>query len=343
MDWLQHAELEEINRLCAAGEYVHVDGSSVKFELIEALANASRDFVYPVIDGIYCFLPHLAIARKNQARGRVTDREAVRELAKFYDEFGWKKSAAGDDFCDAQVFEDLRPVSAKYIRDCHLRVNNYLPSSGKYIADIASGAIQFDEYLTYSQNFQYRVCVDVSMLALKEARARIGDRGIFVLGDIVELPIHSDSVDAIVSLHTVYHVDHNKQHAAFDELHRVVKPKAPAVIIYTWGNHCTLMNILGLPAAMTKPFRDALQGRRAHSPAIYFQPHGPSWFEQKNWGFVVDRYVWRSVSVTFLKTYVHKWFFGAQILLLVYWLEQQFPALMGLIGQYPLFIVRKSS
>ena len=84
------------------------------------------------------------------------DQETKQDVRKFYDQVGWQMVSAGT-YQNAQ-YEDLRPVSRRYIHKCHLRVNRYFKSTGKYLLDAGSGPIQYPEYLTYSKEYQYRVC-----------------------------------------------------------------------------------------------------------------------------------------------------------------------------------------
>ncbi|MEE9508339.1 MAG: methyltransferase domain-containing protein, partial [Anaerolineales bacterium] len=109
-----------------------------------------------------------------------------REVREFYDSVGWK--GIGQGLYQNARYEDLRPVSRNYIHRCHLRVKRFIPQRGEYLLDAGSGPIQYPEYLEYSKGFRYRVCLDISMLALKEARERIGEHGLFVQGDIANLP-----------------------------------------------------------------------------------------------------------------------------------------------------------
>jgi SAM-dependent methyltransferase len=54
--------------------------------------------------------------------------------------------------------------------------------------DAGSGPVQWPEYLTYSEGYQYRVCADISIVALEEARHRLGEKGLFVVSDVANLP-----------------------------------------------------------------------------------------------------------------------------------------------------------
>ena len=108
-----------------------------------------------------------------------------KEIGQFYDRIGWQLE--GDVYQNAR-YEDLRPVSSEYIHRCHMRVKRHLAPSGEYLLDAGSGPVQYDEYLTYSQDYRCRVCMDLSVVALQEARKRLGDKGTYVNADIANLP-----------------------------------------------------------------------------------------------------------------------------------------------------------
>ncbi len=87
-----------------------------------------------------------------------------------------------------------------------MRVKRHLAPTGDFLLDAGSGPVQYDVYLTYSQDYRYRVCMDLSVVALQEARKRLGEKGIYVNADISNLPFKDDTFDGIVSLHTIHHV-----------------------------------------------------------------------------------------------------------------------------------------
>jgi hypothetical protein len=55
----------------------------------------------------------------------------------------------------------------------------------------------------------------------------------------------------------------------------------------------------------------------------------------------VEIRVWRSVSVRFLRTFIHDGKGGRQLLRLLAWLEERFPRFFGEKGVYPLIVIRK--
>ena len=168
---------------------------------------------------------------------------AKAQVREFYDQVGWQEMSEG--YYQNATYEDLRPVSRQYIHDCHLRVLRHLKPGGHLLLDAGSGPIQYPEYLEYSlghsgaPNYQRRVCLDISSVALQEARKRIGDaasggHGLFVVADIANLPFRPDTFDGIVSLHTIHHLPFEEHLRAYQELHRVLAPGASAVIINGW-------------------------------------------------------------------------------------------------------------
>src|SRR5512146_1296435 len=170
------------------------------------------------------------------------DRDIKQEVRQFYDRVGWQK-AAGGVYQNAR-YEDLRPVASEYIHRCHLRVNRHLLQGGRFLLDAGSGPIQYPEYLTYSHTYQKRVCLDISIVALREARKRIGERGLYVVADVANLPFKAAVFDGIVSLHTLHHLPLEDQVKAYDDLYRVLAPDRSMVVVNGW-TESPLMNRFG--------------------------------------------------------------------------------------------------
>jgi ubiquinone/menaquinone biosynthesis C-methylase UbiE/uncharacterized protein YbaR (Trm112 family) len=292
---------------------------------------------YPVDDGIFGLLADLAVERDAPSPTLSATKQRVQQ---FYDEVGWQRGSDDDSFGDAALFEDLRPVSREYIHACHERVNRHLKRPGRYLLDVASGPVQYPEYLTYAEGFERRICVDLSRVALQQARKKIGDRGVYILGDITNLPLATDSIDAVVSLHTIYHVPADEQERAFLELQRVLRPGHTAVVVYTWAD-ALLTRLLLLPAWPLQRALRVWRRLRGQAEDLYFNPHPYSWFSAKKWPSKVRVLPWRSLSVLPMRAYVHGATGGAALLRGVLSVEERFPELMGRIGQYPLIVIEK--
>ncbi len=284
------------------------------------------------------------------------------QVRQFYDEVGWRE--IGEGIYQNARFEDLRPVSRDYIHRCHLRVVRHLSPTGRYFLDAGSGPIQYPEYLIYSQGYQARVCADISIVALQEARKRIGDRkdgghGLFVVADIANLPFRAGTFDGVVSLHTIHHLPEEEHVQAYQELYRVLATARTAVVVNGW-QRTSLISLFILPYRWMKKMR--LQLRRIFGRAVQTgEPAGLRRGEayKRERGTIVTKrnaawlkrevgsklpmeiYVWRSVSVSFLRAYIHEKTAGRWMLEKLYKLEERFPHFFGEHGQYPLIVIRK--
>ncbi len=292
----------------------------------------------------------------------MSENNTKKSVREFYDRVGWQTVNA-DMYQNAQ-YEDLRPVSQDYIHRCHLRVNRHIAKEGQYLLDAGSGPVQYPEYLTYSEGYQARVCMDISIVALKEARKRLGDHGRYVVGDIAHLPFKSDVFDGIVSLHTIHHVSLEDKLPAYDELYRTLTPGKTMVVVNGWTN-APLMRWLTRFMAAIKQFHDWRRkkkvGTKPVEPSVkpgglspqetnqgsapagtFVQKLDAEWLTQalkERMDFEI--LVWRSVSVRFLRSVIYPEWGGRFWLKVIYWLEERFPRLLGRIGQYPLVVVKK--
>ncbi len=275
-------------------------------------------------------------------------RREKKAVQNFYDNIGWQRPD-DDHFVDTIRYEDLRPVSQEYYHACHLRVNDFLANQGDLLLDVASGPVPHLEYLTYSENYSHHLCVDLSTTALKEAGIKLGQKGLYVLGDITKLPFPNDSIDGIVSIHTIYHVPQDEQEGAFREIWRVIKPGSTAVVVYHWGDHSLLMNVSLFPYHIYRALRKLLRHLRSRliptgesiEPKLYFHAHDYQWVTKHLSDLNHEIVSWRSVSMEFLQFYIHERLFGRQILHAIFWLEGRFPSPLGRLGQYPMIILKK--
>lgn len=292
--------------------------------------------------------------------GSETDvKERVRE---FYDQVGWRGASEG--LYQNARYEDLRPVAREYVHCCHLRVLEHLAPRGRFLLDAGSGPIQYPEYLEYSRGYQARVCVDISLVALQEARRRIGDlqengHGLFVIADIARLPFGSEVFDGVVTLHTIHHLPEEEHLRAYSELYRVLSPERTGVVVNGW-DHPPLMELFDHPIRWANRLRwygerhhwpnrrrqKIAENRKANLPA---QPKG-TYVNKKDAAHLVQTVgqlmplqilVWRSVSVRFMRALIHPRLGGKALLRVLFSLEERFPDFFGRNGQYPLIVIRK--
>jgi len=268
------------------------------------------------------------------------------QVREFYDQIGW--SQVGEGLYQNARYEDLRPVSRDYIHRCHLRVNRHLSPTGDYLLDAGSGPVQWPEYLTYSEDYRYRLCVDISITALKEAREKLGERGLYVVADIANLPFKADVFDGEVSMHAIHHLPLDEHKRAYLELQRVLMPGRSAVVVNGWHNPLLMR--------LAEPFINLgrlLSGRglkhkkdwaeEDDQAGTFVEKLTPSWLKQELDGAVdYEVHPWRSLSPRFMRWFVRPQLGGKTFLRLVFWLEERFPRFFGKYGQYPMIVIGKS-
>jgi ubiquinone/menaquinone biosynthesis C-methylase UbiE len=283
--------------------------------------------------------------------------EVKQQVREFYDQIGWQQVSEG--LYQNAHYEDLRPVAREYIHRCHLRVLRHLKPHGEYLLDAGSGPIQYPEYLEYSRGYRRRVCADISIVALQEARQRVGEHGMFVVADIANLPFKSGCFDGIVSLHTIHHLPEEEHLSAYRALQRVLATDGTGVVVNGWPGSRLMSLFNPLMRASTRARNlvrrlmrrpsDIRQnnGKQEKSPkkkkakGTFTNRHDHAWVkEQVGAEMDVEILVWRSVSVKFLRTMIHSWNGGRYWLRLLFWLEERFPNWFGEVGQYPLIVIR---
>ena len=287
-----------------------------------------------------------------------------KNVREFYDRVGWQM--VNESLYQNAQYEDLRPVSREYIHRCHMRINRHLAPEGRYLLDAGSGPVQYPEYLTYSEGYQARVCMDISIVALKEARKRLGEHGFYVVADIAHLPFKSEVFDGIVSLHTIHHVPMEDKLPAYDELYRTLNPGRKMTVVNGWTNAPLSKWLSGFadfmkrlrgwwlrkfknqPAKTSKQKTaavevvDAEETPSTKPSGTYVQKLNAEWLTQNLEGRMdFEILVWRSVSVSFLRSVIYPDWGGRFWLKVLFWLEERFPRLLGRIGQYPLVVIHK--
>jgi len=257
-------------------------------------------------------------------------KDAETKVKVFYEGQGWSTNDNGDT-TDAQLFEDLRPISQSYIRACRRKVLSFLPEKGDRILDAASGPIQYPEYLEYSRGFKKRVCVDISQKALDEAKLKLGEKAELHCASLLTLPFENNSFDAALSLHTIYHIDKDNQEKAVRELLRVAKPNAPIVIIYSNPNRF-LKRI--------KNFFIKTTSEDLKAP-LYFYCYPLSWWKRFEKEATIEIYNWRSLTAKDARRFIPNNSFGQISLRILLCLENLFSKSSASLGAYPLIVLKK--
>jgi SAM-dependent methyltransferase len=285
-----------------------------------------------------------------------TETKIKQQVKDFYDQVGWQEVGAG--LYQNARYEDLRPVASDYIHKCHLRVSRHLQPEGKLMLDAGSGPIQYPEYLTYSAGYNFRVCADISMQALREARKRIGDHGLFVVSDVANLPFKREVFDGVVSLHTIHHLPMEEHFHAYEELERVLASNRRAVVVNGWADPFLARfllkpmrwinrlqgfgrRILGRPAPLVKA-QPKMHNNKEEPKSTFVRKSDAAWLKKEVGERIsLEIFVWRSVSVKHTRTFIHDGWGGKFWLRTLYLFEERFPHFFGENGQYPLVVIAK--
>ncbi len=270
--------------------------------------------------------------------------EAEEKVSKFYNTVGWETEEGFTE--DARRWEDLREHARDYVSKCRLRVLNHIPESGANMLDMASGPIQYKEYLEYSRNFEKRYCVDLSSGALEAAKKKIGNHGVFLHGSFFDIPLDEDFFDCAISLHTIYHIDKDRQEDAVRKLIKVTKPGQPVIIVYS--NPRTTVSWLKslLPFRMLRQGRFLLKkhkdkARKKKGGVLYLHAHPIEWMNRFSDVACMKILPWRSFSSDGQKRLIPNNRIGRRMFSLLFTLEERFPDFFVRHFQYPMIVLTK--
>ena len=280
----------------------------------------------------------------------MTEPDVKQQVRKFYDQVGWQLEA--DGLYQNAHYEDLRPVSAEYIHRCHERVGRHLKTSGKYLLDAGSGPVQYEEYMEYLRDYKYRVCADISIVALIEARKKLGEKGLYVVSDIANLPFKREVFEGVMSMHTIHHLPWEDHVQAYQELYRVLASNSTGVVVNGWTDPALIGWLDRLVKLVNRTRRklgknSASIKKNKHDDhekekGTFVKKYNAAWLKAELIGKVpIDILVWRSASVRFLRTFIHQKLAGKQLLRWLFALEEKYPRYFGENGQYPLIVIIK--
>ena len=324
------------------------DDSFLKFDNItEGLINESKTYFYPVFEDILLLLPVYAlfIGEGKDIRGKMAfDKERV---FKYYNEINYGTKNSLKIYEDSPKWVDFRGVSSEYIQNSFTKAKQHLNQSGKYLLDIASGPIGLKEYVDLSEDFEFRICADISVNALIQAKYNFSHKkGIYICADICNIPLKNDVCDSILCQHTLYHIPKNEQKTAVNEMYRVTKPECNIAIVYSLFYHSWFMNLMLMPIQLyriARHFAGKTYVKLFNSkPRLYFYPHSLGWFK-RNFSFSnkIEFYCWRSANKYFLNLFIHEKLGGRKILKWIQKSEDKHPKFWGIIGEYPVIVIKK--
>lgn len=267
--------------------------------------------------------------------------KAEQSLLNYYGTIGWQEDPDTQITADAKRFEDLREHSRDYVSKCRLRLLKYIPEKGVNMLDMASGPIQFPEYLTYSKNFEKRYCVDLSEMALESARKKIGSHGVFLHGNFFDLDLKENFFDCTLSLQTIFHIDKDRQAKAVRRLIEITKPEHPVIVVYS--NPDSIRKYLAFPVYLATKLKHLWLHARGKKikRSLYFHAHPNKWWYQFKDVADVKIQPCRLLDSHLQKVTIPNNRLGAKILDFIFKLEDRYPKFFARFGQYPIIILTK--
>lgn len=313
------------------------------------LIDASHSYLYPIAQDIIVLLPSYAIYVGNDEDKRETLAFDKKRVFDYYNQIEHIVTNSFKGYSDLAKWVDQREVSSDYFHVTHSRTSKFYVPQGKHFLDIASGPVSVQEYMDLSNGYEYHICIDISVNALLLARdnfRKAGKEGIFICGDITNIPLQDNLCDTVISQHTLYHVPKDEQAKAVNELYRVAQAGGRIVIIYSWFFRSLFMN-LALHFIQLYRIARHLAGKIyvrlfKSRPRLYFYAHSYRWFKTSfRFSGQIEVYCWSSVNKYFLDLYVHNWLGGKKFLKWLAKMEDKHSQLMGRIGEYPAIVITK--
>lgn len=270
-----------------------------------------------------------------------------KKVSDFYNNIGWDTQDGISE--DAKRWEDLRKSAKEYVSMCRLRIQRHIPKSGKYILDMASGPIQYPEYIGFSKNYIKRYCIDLSKDALVMAEQKIGGHGVYINKSFFDVVIDDNYFDCTLSLHTIYHIDKNRQEEAVRKLISVTKKGAPIIIVYSNPKtiQSKIVNIYRRIRDLSKIYLNFLLPKRLKiknyrkEAELYFYCHSLEWWNKFTDVATVKMYPWRSFPAHIQKILFPDNLLGRYMFKLLFALEEKFPQFFVKHFQYPMIVLEK--
>jgi ubiquinone/menaquinone biosynthesis C-methylase UbiE len=257
----------------------------------------------------------------------------------FYNKRGWQLNNGISH--DAQINENLTEVASHYVTKIRLRIRDFL-GKGFVLLDIGCGPIQYQEYVTFSENFTKRVCVDLSKEALEIAKTKILGPAEFIEGDYLKLNRLRDSpFDAATLINVLYHVEKDSQSVLVNKVLDDLKKQGVVVIVYSNPKSFSsrLTKLLLRIRNIIREINPRHKYDKYENP-IYFYRHDLSFWESFQDTAKVEIFAWRTFSPQLEKILFKKYFFGKLLFVLLFKLEKL--KFWAKISEYQLITLTKN-
>lgn len=320
---------------------------NIPFRFEEGLVNRSGSVFYPVYKSIYCL--HLSYAIALEEKIELTARQHFdsQRIFNYFNAIHFESFDGRQIYGDDKDFVDFRPFLLEYTRHGFYNCRQYLPSSGKYFIDAACGPVAYKEYVAFAEGYEYRVCLDLSVNALLQARKNLDShpqKAILICCDLCKIPLKDNLADAVICQHALFHIRRHLQSVALHELVRIARDGGRVAVVYDWFYHSWFMNIALGPFQVYRVVRHyagKIYARIFRKDKLYFHAHSWRWFQRNHTGKQISVYAWRSINIHFSKFYLHSKWGGPWLVNRIWQWEKKYPRFMGKVGEYPIIVIDK--
>ena len=242
----------------------------------------------------------------------------------YYDQTGWQRGAGV--YGDARLWEDSRPVAARYQSTCRMRVSHRLTLGGRLL-DAGCGAVQFPEWTAAHARFREVVLFDLSLTGLSETPAR----GRKTAGSLRNLPFKPGSFDAVMCINVVNHVPRNQQEDAIVELLGALR-EGGALVVVSYNPDAIRLR------TRRKAGGTGESGTRRE---LYWSAPSLGWWTRFRGLADIEYKPYRSLFVTDLQVLVPESWSGRLILWTVSAVERLLPSLAVCYGAYYMVVLTR--
>jgi ubiquinone/menaquinone biosynthesis C-methylase UbiE len=218
----------------------------------------------------------------------------------------------------------------------------------KKLLDVASGPLHIKEFLEYSKSFSERHCVDFSKIALEKAKLNLIKNGqkrcFFYNINFLKSNFKINQFNCAISLHTLYHIDINKQKEFINKLIKCVKPNGLVIIVYS--NPFSLQSILTTPMFIWREFKSLIKNIliklsfiKTKNNSLYFKRKSIFWWNNFKKLGEVKIIAERTFSASFEKNIIPNNSFGKKVYDFLFYLEHF--AFWKYFSTYYIVIIKK--
>lgn len=164
----------------------------------------------------------------------------------------------------------------------------------------------------------------------------------FLCDSFFNINLKDNFFDCAIGLHTIYHMDKDRQEEAVKKLITVTKPGHPIIIVYR--NPDTLLSYFITPLRLIKSvFKQLKKGstKSTSEDNLYAFAHSLDWWNRFDELAEIEILPWRSFFSPHQKILIPDNKLGKKMFNILFELEEKFPHFFVKHFQYPMIVLKK--